>query len=154
MTATQNSAAISTDNTLKTFLCHAVAANRSEQKTLTLVVPAIVSLQPAFFCDLAESWKLLREQLGLGGDTILRVDYCSTDSGMNWFRGLRRRLDLFRCQRAFIRRNLADAISLTNCLIVSRPVANGESVVLGISGPEVSLPGWVKPAQMTLPLRS
>ncbi|MCM2370089.1 hypothetical protein [Aporhodopirellula aestuarii] len=151
MTATKTIAPISASNTLKTFLCHAVAANRAEQKTLTLVVPKVVSLQPAFFCDLAESWKSLREQLGLGTDTVLRVDYCSTESGMSWFRGCWRRINLMRCQRAFAKRNLGNVIALTSCLIVSRPLSNGASFVMGICDPDVSLPGWVKPAEMSLP---
>ncbi|MFG0287235.1 MAG: hypothetical protein ACF8CQ_03620 [Rhodopirellula sp. JB044] len=151
MTATQNTSAISTDNTLKTLLCHAVAANRSEQKTLALVVPKIVSLQPAFFCDLARSWRQLRDQLGIAPKTILRIDYCTAEAGLDWIRSIRRRFDLYRCLRAFQRQGLSDSISLTNCLVISRPAESSESVVLGISEPGATLPKWVKPAQMSLP---
>lgn len=142
---------ISSENTLTTFLCHAVAANRAEQKTLALVVPEFVALQPAFFCDLAESWRLLREKLGLGTTIMLRVDYCSSESKWGWFREIQQRIDLLRSQRAIERRNLSDVISLTRCLVVGRPGQDASSIVLAISTPQVVLPEWVKPAEMSLP---
>jgi len=148
--------AIPSHHTLTTFLCHAVAANRAEQKTLTLVVPNFIALQPAFFCDLAECWKTLREKLSLGEDTSLRVDCCRGETlghwpGGQWLAEWQQRIDLFRNHRAFSRQHLDDVISVTRCLVIGRPSGDGESIVMGVADPDVALPDWVKPAPMLLP---
>lgn len=152
MGAPNMATAISADNTLTTFLCHAVAANRAEQKTLALVVPDVVALQPAFFCDLAESWKALREKLALGDAVMLRVDCCGSDSSRNGLTEFQRRIDLFRSRRVIRRRKLSNVISLTHCLVVGRPEQDKTSIVLGITGPQSVLPQWVKPAEISLPI--
>lgn len=151
LSAAAPSGAISADHTLTTFLCHAVAANRSEQKTLTLVVPDFLALQPAFFCDLADAWRSLRDKLSLGPDTRLRVDCCRDEASMNWLARWQHRIDLLRSRRAFARRNLDDVISVTRCLLVGRPDSEGEAIVLAIADPNVPLPDWAKPARMSLP---
>lgn len=143
-------AVMSADNTLTTFLCHAVAANRAEQKTLTLVVPKFIALQPAFFCDLAEAWRSLRDKLSIGPDTGLRIDDCRDESGTHWISAWQHRIDLFRSRRAFRRRNLSDVISITRCLVVGRPVHDAAAIVLAIAGDTSTLPEWAKPAPMSL----
>ncbi len=151
MPVPSNVAMIRSDVTLTTFLCHAVAANRAEHKTLTLITPQHVVLQPSFFCDLAEAWKSLREKLALGSDVMLRVDCCHDDSRWQLFAAMSQQWDLLRCRRAFRRMKVDDAISLTRCLVVGRPVDASTSIVLGIAEPNVTLPDWVKAAPMSLP---
>lgn len=144
---------VSTANTLSTFLCHAVAANRAEQKTLALVLPDFVALQPAFFCDLAESWKSLRDSLALGSQTMLRVDCCCSEARWNWFTKIQQQIEFFRSQRAVKRHHLSGVISVTRCLAIGRPRHDVSEIVLGITDPQVVLPEWVKPAEMTVPGR-
>lgn len=145
---------IPSDDTLTTFLCHAVSANRGEQKTLTLVLPTGISLQPAFFCDLARSWETLRDKLSLGSDVMLRVDCCSDESRSAVIREFTQRVHHWRCQRAINRHNLNDVILLTRCLIVGRPVRDDSMIVMGIADPLVTLPEWVKPTQISVPFHS
>jgi hypothetical protein len=44
-----------------------------------------------------------------------------------------------------------DAISITRCLVVGRPVDASTSILLGVADPRVTLPDWVKAAPMSLP---
>lgn len=145
---------IPSDDTLTTFLCHAVAANRGEQKTLTLVLPTGISLQPAFFRDLARSWQVLRDKLSLGTDVMLRVDFCSDESRSAVMRECIQRVQQWRCQRSINRHNLNDVILLTRCLVVGRPVRDPSTIVMGIADPLVTLPEWVKPTQISMPSHS
>ncbi len=142
---------IRSDDTLTTFLCHAVAANRSEQKTLTLVLPDSIALQPAFFCDLATSWRDLRHKISLGADIVLRVDCCSDQSRSGVLHDCGRRLWHWRSERAIDNRNLRELISLTRCLVIGRPTREPSAIVMGIADPSVSLPEWVKPIEISLP---
>ncbi len=142
---------IPSDDTLTTFLCHAVATNRTEQKTLTLVLPESVVLQPAFFCDLAGSWRDLRGKVSLGDNVVLRVDCCSDEAQTGMLRGFGQRFEQWRSQLAINRNQLRDVISLTRCLIVGRPARDPSAIVMGIAEPSVSLPEWAKPAQISMP---
>ena len=142
---------ISADQILVTFLCHAVAANRAERKTLTLVMPTTIALQPAFFCDLVETWHSLRRRLSISEQTRLRIDYCSGQARGGWLRTWIDRIEMFRCQREFVKRRIDNDISLTRCLIIGRPDTNSGSIVLGITDESAKLPTWAKPATMRLP---
>lgn len=148
------SSPIHSDDTLTTFLCHAVAANRSEHKTLTLVLPESIALQPAFFCDLAASWQELRDKISLGTNVVLRVDCCGDESRLGMLRGCGQRLQQWRSERAIDRRNLREVISLSRCLVVGRPSREPSAIVMGIADPSVSLPEWVKPAEISMPYYS
>lgn len=138
-------------DTLTTFLCHAVATNRTEQKTLTLVLPDHVVLQPAFYCDLARSWRDLRGKVSLGDDVVLRVDCCGNGGHAGVFRGLGQGIEHWRSELAINRNQLRDVITLTRCLIVGRPVRDAFAIVMGIAESSVSLPAWAKPAQISMP---
>ncbi|WP_404310239.1 hypothetical protein [Neorhodopirellula lusitana] len=151
MNSSSSTNAISADHTLTTFLCHAVAANRAEQKTLTLVTPKSIALEPAFFCDLAEVWRSLQSKLSISEETRLQIDICQGESAGGWFRSLLERVDLFRCRREFAKRQIEPWISLTRCLVIGRPTTDPPVVVMGIASEEVSLPSWTKAATMRLP---
>lgn len=144
-------ATIPADKTLMTFLCHAVAANRAERKTLTLVLPGTIALEPEFFCDLAEGWATLREQLSIDDKTRLRIDCCSGNTRGGWIRGLIERMEMFRCRRAFAKRNLDHQISLDRCLVIGRPGNEDSVIVMGVADDTAKLPAWAKPAAMRLP---
>lgn len=146
-----SSGTIPADKTLMTFLCHAVAANRAERKTLTLVLPGTIALQPDFFCDLADGWTKLRKQLSIDEQTRLRIDCCSGNVRGGWIRGLVERIEMFRCHRAFAKRKIDDQISLTRCLVIGRPNEGESSIVLGVADETAKLPIWAKPAAMRLP---
>lgn len=140
-----------TDKTLIAFLCHAVAANRAERKTLTLVMPTTIALQPQFFCDLAETWCSLRKQLSIGEETRLRIDCCNSRARQNRLLGWVDQIETWRCQRAFANHRIDHQISLTRCLIIGRPDENDRSILLGITDESAKLPAWAKPATMRLP---
>lgn len=144
---------LTADQTLMTLLCHSVAANRAEQKTLTLVVPGTVALQPDFFCDLAEQWQTLRKQLGIAEPARLRIDCCHDDrlrGPISMMSGWLRQFELMRCRRALFKRDADTPVSLTRCLVIGRPNSDEQSVVMGIADESVTLPTWAKPATMRL----
>ncbi|TWT96499.1 hypothetical protein [Neorhodopirellula pilleata] len=145
------SSTISADKTLISFLCHAVAANRAERKTLTLVTPTTIALQPQFFCDLAETWHSLRQQLSISEETRLRIDCCHSQSRDGWLRNRIEQFGIWRCRREFAKRRIEQQISLTRCLIIGRPDDHDGSIVLGITDESTKLPTWAKPAIMRLP---
>lgn len=151
MVDSQKIASVSPDQTLTSFLCHAVAANRAEQKTLTLVVPGTVALQPDFFCALAEEWRTLRTKLGIGETTRIRIDCCHNETQFGWLPKLLERIELFRCRRAFEKRQVDQWISLTQCLVIGRPVDGEDAIVMGVADEGTRLPHWVKPAKMRMP---
>tara|TARA_A100001391_G_scaffold203663_1_gene196657 strand:+ start:2283 stop:2774 length:492 start_codon:yes stop_codon:yes gene_type:complete len=142
---------IRSDDTLTTLLCHAVSANRSERKTLTLVLPEHVALQPDFFCDLAGSWRVLRKKLSLGEGTELKVDYCSDADGLGILQEAFRRIEQWRCQHNLKQQKLHGLIKLSRCLIVGKPTRDASAVVMGVAEPSVSLPDWAEPAQISMP---
>ncbi|TWT56230.1 hypothetical protein [Allorhodopirellula solitaria] len=154
MTHERSVQSLSSDTTLDAFLSHAVAANRAEQKTLALVMPASLALTPAFFCDLGSRWCELREKLTLAPNTLLRVDFCTDTAGMNWIPSIGARFEQWRRQRALSQRNLHAAISLTHCLLIGRPARDAATVVMGIADPSLDLPDWVKAAPVSLPRHS
>lgn len=136
---------ISPDDTLTTFLCHAIATNRQAGKTLTLVMPKFVALRPDFFCDLAESWRALRKRLSIGETVRLHVDCCDEGVSGGLISSWVRRIELARCRRQCHKRGLDEWVSLTRCLVISRPRDPSTSIVLGIAQADARLPEWTVP---------
>ncbi|WDQ15846.1 hypothetical protein [Rhodopirellula sp. P2] len=141
------------DHTLRTLLHRTVEQAVRYGKTLVLVTPDELRLQPAFFVALGQAWREANaSQQSEGHESMamprLRVDWCAPASqGFGW-RSLQNKWHTSRCERLLRRENLDDCVQLSQCLLIGKASQHPSTIVLGITNEATELPEWTTPVPM------
>lgn len=139
------------DQTLQALLHRTVEQAVRYGKTLVLVTPRELRLQPAFFVSLGHAWQqanashtdagIESTQTGMSIPR-LRVDWCSDDSTTMSLTGWLDRLHTRKCERWLRRERLSECVQLSRCLLIGKASQQTSTVVMGIAPEGRPLPAW------------
>ncbi|MFG0264159.1 MAG: hypothetical protein ACF8AM_03290 [Rhodopirellula sp. JB055] len=140
------------DQTLRTLLHRTVEQAVRYGKTLVLVTPNELRLQPAFFVALGQAWRDANATQSEGEDAIaiprLRIDWCAPNAQGFSLKSLQNKWLANRCERMLRRERLNDCIQLSQCLLIGKASQHPSTIVLGITNEATELPVWTTPVPM------
>lgn len=140
------------DQTLRTLLHRTVEQAVRYGKTLVLVTPDELRLQPAFFVALGHAWREANASHQSESDERsamprLRVDWCAPAKGFGWST-LQNKWHTRRCERTLQRERLTDCVQLSQCLLIGKASQHPSTIVLGITSEATELPEWTTAVPM------
>jgi hypothetical protein len=141
------------DQTLRTLLHRTVEQAVRYGKTLVLVTPNELRLQPAFFVALGQAWRDANASQQSENDDLvaiprLRIDWCAPAAQGLSLKSLQNKLLASRCERMLRREHLSDCIQLSQCLLIGKASQHPSTIVLGITNEATELPEWTTPVPM------